>query len=122
MRRRLTILALAALAMLGAPAHAETLRIATWNLGWHVSEAELSPWLTQCGKTYAKDAQGVWRTVPTGTPQAKRGWEIDESRPVLEGVDLSVMPPCAVYLTPAHQGCVRTRRQEGPLCDRSLEV
>ena len=47
--------------VLGAPllANADVLRIATWNLGWHISQQELSPWITQCSKTYAKDTQGV---------------------------------------------------------------
>lgn len=90
---------------IAAHAHAETLRVATWNLGWHVSQAELSPWLSQCSKTYAKDTQTrVWRLVPAGAPQARRGWDVTEGRATLEGVDLSIMPPCAVYLTPGFDG------------------
>lgn len=94
------------LALLSPPmgVNADVLRIATWNLGWHVSLQELSPWIAQCSKNYAKDAQGVWRLTPAGTADAKRGWEITESRVTLEGVDLSVMPPCAVYKTVAGQG------------------
>lgn len=93
-------------ALLGAPclATADVLRIATWNLGWHVSQQELSPWIAQCSKTYAKDGQGVWRLAAAGTPDAKRGWDITESRATLEGVDLSTMPPCAIYTTVARQG------------------
>jgi endonuclease/exonuclease/phosphatase family metal-dependent hydrolase len=72
--------------------------VATWNLGWHVSQAELGPWIAQCAKPYARDdATGVWRVVPAGTPGARPGWEVDESRATLEGVDLAVMPPCGVY-------------------------
>jgi len=99
------LICLAATAAASA-AHGQTepLRIATWNLGWHVSQQELSPWIAQCSRTYARDAQGVWRLVAAGTPQARRGWDIEESRATLEGVDLSVMPPCGVYLTPAFQG------------------
>ncbi|GAP36531.1 endonuclease/exonuclease/phosphatase family protein [Piscinibacter sakaiensis] len=88
----------ASLAALPAPAAAAPLRIATWNLGWHVAEAELGRWTAQCAKTYAKDeASGSWRLVAAGTPGARAGWEVDEGRAVLEGVDLSVMPPCNVY-------------------------
>lgn len=82
----------------------ETLRIATWNLGWHVTQAELPPWISQCSKGYAKDAGGIWKVVPLGTPQSQRGWEIREPRAKLEGVDLSVMPPCAVYATSSREG------------------
>ncbi|GLZ86701.1 hypothetical protein Pres01_27520 [Metapseudomonas resinovorans] len=85
-------------------ASADNIRIATWNLGWHVSQKEVPPWITLCSKTYAKDDQGIWRIAPIGTPMSKRGWDITESRAKLEGVDLSIMPPCSVYTTPAHQG------------------
>jgi endonuclease/exonuclease/phosphatase family metal-dependent hydrolase len=95
--------------MLALPASATTLRIATWNLGWHVSQAELAPWTAQCGKSFAKNAQsGVWEVVPPQTPGARIGWEIDESRPTLEGVDLAVMPPCGVYRSPSRAGIAVT--------------
>lgn len=94
--RRLAALAL--LGLLGSAAQAQPLRVASWNLGWHVSDAEVAPWLAQCGKSYEKDpADGVWHPVPEGTPGATVGWLIRESRSVLEGVDLSLMPPCGVY-------------------------
>lgn len=104
MRLALRAIALVCTAATTSVANSGTVRIATWNLGWHVSQQELSPWISQCSKTYAKDPQGVWRLAPAGTPQAKRGWEISESRVTLEGVDLSVMPPCAVYTTSSFQG------------------
>jgi len=95
----------AASTLVAMHASADTFRIATWNLGWHVSQAELSPRSSQCSKTYARDPQTKkWKLVPAGTPQAKRGWDVTESRASLEGVDLSVMPPCAVYLTPGFDG------------------
>jgi len=86
-------------------AQAETLRLATWNLGWHVSQAELPAWRAQCDRVYAKDAaSGVWQPVADGTPGATRGWDITESRAKVQGIDLSVMPPCAVYQGPGRQG------------------
>jgi hypothetical protein len=55
-----------------------------------------------CSRFYAKNAQTKqWEPVADGTPGAKRGWDIDESRPTIVGDDLSVMPPCAVYDSPA---------------------
>ena len=91
------ILALALLGT-GAAQAAEPLRVASWNLGWHVSNAEVSPWLTQCSKSYEKNAaDGVWRVVPAQQPGSTPGWLIQESRSMLEGVDLSLMPPCGVY-------------------------
>lgn len=74
------------------------LRVASWNLGWHVSNAEVGPWLTQCSKSYEKSAaDGVWRAVPAQQAGGTPGWLIQESRSTLEGVDLSLMPPCGVY-------------------------
>lgn len=101
--------ALVALALAAGPVSAATLRVATWNLGWHVSQAEVGQWVAQCGKSYAKNAQtGVWDVVPPQSPGARSGWEIDESRPVLEGVDLAVMPPCGVYRSPSRVGIAVT--------------
>ena len=90
-----TICAALAVAALASTAHAgQPLRVASWNLGWHISKAELPAWLGQCGKTYQKDAaDGVWKPAETGTV----GWLIDEPRAKIAGVDLSVMPPCGVY-------------------------
>lgn len=105
MRSPLRSTLMLAIGTIAAHAHAETLRVATWNLGWHVSQAELSPWLSQCSKTYVKDTQTkVWKLAPAGAPRAKRGWDVTESRAKLEGIDLSIMPPCAVYLTPGFDG------------------
>lgn len=88
---------------------ATTLRVATWNLGWHVSQAELGPWIAQCGKTYSKNTQtGVWEVAPAQVAGARIGWDIVESRPTLEGVDLAVMPPCGVYRSPARTGIAVT--------------
>ncbi|MBC7919156.1 MAG: hypothetical protein H7Y28_15240 [Rhodoferax sp.] len=84
---------------------AQPLRVASWNLGWHVSKAELPQWLAQCGKTYQKDAaDGVWKPAETGTV----GWLIDEPRARVEGVDLSVMPPCGVFEGPDRQKLIVT--------------
>lgn len=90
-------------------AQASTLRVATWNLGWHVSQAELPQWIEQCSKSFAKNSQtGVWEVVAPQTAGAKVGWSVDESRPSLEGVDLTVMPPCGVYRSPSRAGIAVT--------------
>ncbi len=100
--------AFAALSM-SLPAQAETLRIATWNLGWHIASEELPAWITQCNKFYAKNPiTKTWDLVTEGTHGAKRGWEVTESRATLEGVDLSVMPPCSVYQVADHKGIAVT--------------
>lgn len=75
-------------------------RIASWNLGWHISQAEVPNWIERCSRSFAKDASdGVWKTVAANGQGATVGWLIKESRPKLEGVDLAVIPPCGVYQT-----------------------
>lgn len=87
--------------VVGAAA-AQQVRVASWNLGWHVSQAEAPIWIARCGRSFVKDVgDGVWKPVPAGTQGATVGWYIKESRAKLEGVDLSTMPPCGVYQTPA---------------------
>lgn len=94
---------------LSLPASATTLRVATWNLGWHVSQAELGPWIAQCGKHFAKNARsGVWEVASAKAPGAQIGWDIDDKRPQIEGVDLAVMPPCGVYRSPSRAGIAVT--------------
>lgn len=91
-------------------AHAEPLRVATWNLGWHVALAELNPWFTACGQTYARDAaSGSWVIAAPGSPGSMRGWEITELRAKVAGVDRAVMPPCGVYQTVSRANIEVTR-------------
>lgn len=64
------------MSMVSFSASAQTgpLRVATWNLGWHVSQAELTSWIAQCSKSYVKDAHtGIWDVVEPQTPGARVG-------------------------------------------------
>jgi endonuclease/exonuclease/phosphatase family metal-dependent hydrolase len=102
-------LGLAASLATSSPACATTLRVATWNLGWHISQAELGPWIAQCSKSFKKDeSTDTWEVVPPQTAGARTGWSITEGRPKLEGVDLAVMPPCGVYRSPSREGIAVT--------------
>jgi endonuclease/exonuclease/phosphatase family metal-dependent hydrolase len=99
----------AAAALLAGPAAAATLRVATWNLGWHVSQAETGPWIAQCSKHFAKNsATGIWELASPQSAGASIGWQVDDRRPTLQGVDLAVMPPCGVYRDPSRVGIAVT--------------
>lgn len=101
----LTILALPALAL----ANPEPVRIATWNLGWHIARDAVPAWVAQCDRFFVRDASTkVWMRAKEGDAGARRGWDVSESRANLEGVDLAVMPPCNVYRTPAFKGVAVT--------------
>lgn len=100
--KKLCVLILIQACLATGAASAQPVRVASWNLGWHVSQAEVPNWIARCGRSFVKDAgDGVWKPVPAGTQGATVGWYIKESRAKLEGVDLSLMPPCGVYQTPA---------------------
>jgi hypothetical protein len=61
-----------------AAAQARELKVATWNLGWHLSTAEARAWIAACTQPFTIDAAtGLW--TPTGgwTGQdTKLGWEL----------------------------------------------
>lgn len=91
-RHKSVLLLSAGLALWVPCAQASELRVASWNLGWHISQAEVPNWIAQCGKSYEKDkSDGIWKpTESAGTV----GWFIKESRAKVQGIDLSIMPPC----------------------------
>ncbi len=103
---------LCALLLLGAgpsPAQA-ALTVATWNLGWHLSLAQASAWIADCGRHYAFDAAANAWSASTDTA-AKSGWELDW-RPPDEATrlpwTLDRQPPCNVYQDVAHRTVAAT--------------
>ena len=85
-------------------AQAEPMRVASWNLGWHIATAELAPWIAACAKSYTRDAaSGTWTLASPDAPGSQRGWDISEYRAKIAGVDLAVMPPCGVYQSANHR-------------------
>lgn len=62
-------------------ASAQPVRIASWNLGWHVSQAEVPKWIERCSRSFVKDASdGIWKPVAVGTQGSTVGSYIKESR------------------------------------------
>lgn len=75
---------------------ASELRVATWNLGWHLSAAESTDWISRCGAPFAKDpATGTFRPAQSGTP----GWKLRWGRDANIDWDISARPPCDVFKT-----------------------
>lgn len=90
-------------------ASAQPLRVASWNLGWHVATAEVPNWIDKCGRSYVLDADSKRWDLAATNSSATTGWFIKETRASLEGVDISVMPPCGVYQDGAYRGIAVTR-------------
>ena len=75
-------------------AQARDLKVATWNLGWHLSQVEASEWIAKCGAPFQKNvASEIWEPAESGTP----GWELKWGRDAKIAWDISVLPPCDVY-------------------------
>lgn len=108
LHRLATLIILAALPGLGV-ADSPPLRIATWNLGWHIASEEVPAWIARCDRFFVRNPDTkVWMAAQEGDAGARRGWEITESRATVEGVDLAVMPPCNVYRTAGFKGVAVT--------------
>jgi hypothetical protein len=91
-----TLLFFGLMAVLPA-ALAQTIKVASWNLGWHVSSAELPSWIATCNKLYSRQSNGQWVEASSQDSNAVTGWEITESRAKIESLDMKKMPPCGVY-------------------------
>jgi endonuclease/exonuclease/phosphatase family metal-dependent hydrolase len=74
---------------------APTLRVATWNLGWHMDRALARQWIDTCARTFKKDpGDGLWRLDDAGT---MTGWQLRWGRHAPIVWDLARLPPCDVY-------------------------
>lgn len=102
-------LLLAALSCAPVLVFASPVRVASWNLGWHIAAAEVPNWIEHCSKAYLKNAATArWDLVAKDATGATTGWFIKESRANLEGVDLAIMPPCGAYQDASHNGIAVT--------------
>jgi endonuclease/exonuclease/phosphatase family metal-dependent hydrolase len=81
------------------PVAARDLTLATWNLGWHMSLAEVRAWIAACSQPFVlSGATGLWEPVADpSAPGAKRGWELKWGRDAKIAWDIGVMAPCDVY-------------------------
>lgn len=75
---------------------AAPLKVATWNVGWHLSRDEAKSWSAACSAPFALD-QGIWKPAPAASADTKPGWELPWGRNAPVQWDIGVMPPCDVY-------------------------
>ena len=55
------VLAIAMTVSLASVAFARDLTVATWNLGWHMNQAEAKAWINDCGQPFALNpTSGLW--------------------------------------------------------------
>jgi len=80
---------------------AADVKLASWNLGWHLSQKEAKTWIAGCDASYELNPTSkIWQRskATTGTT----GWKMDW-RPKDEAITLpwaiEKLPPCSVYET-----------------------
>jgi hypothetical protein len=79
-----------------AATQAREFSVATWNLGWHLSQAEAKEWIKECSQPFAfNTASQLWEPSTSGV--TKRGWELKWGRDAKIKWDISLRPPCDVY-------------------------
>ena len=84
------------IAAMAVCAHAAPLKVVTWNLGWHLSQAETRDWIAACSAPFALD-NGTWKPAASATADTKPGWELPWGRNAPVQWDIGVLPPCDVY-------------------------
>jgi endonuclease/exonuclease/phosphatase family metal-dependent hydrolase len=91
-----TLSTLALGALLASAAAAAPLKVVTWNLGWHLSQAETREWIAACSAPFALD-NGVWKPAAAASADTKPGWDLPWGRNAPVQWDIGVQPPCNVY-------------------------
>lgn len=93
-RSLLQTLALSLALLAPGAASAAEIRVATWNLGWHLDTAAAAAWMQACGQPFAQGPDGRWRPSPQGT---QTGWELRWGRDAPIEWDIGARPPCDVF-------------------------
>lgn len=97
-------------------ASARELSVATWNLGWHMSQLEASDWIRQCSQPFAfNTVTQLWE--PSTTGETKPGWNLKWGRDAKIKWDIAQRPPCDVYqanfkIVPVTEAAYQKRAQQ----------
>lgn len=83
-------------ALLASTGAAAPLKVVTWNLGWHLSQAETRDWIAACSAPFALD-NGTWKPAAAAGADTKAGWDLPWGRNAPVQWDIGVRPPCDVY-------------------------
>ena len=96
---RLGFILFVTLLMVSGQGVAADLKLASWNLGWHVSQKEAKTWIAGCNAKYELNQNSkIW--LPSRNSNATTGWAMDW-RPRDAAIQLpwtiEKLPPCSVY-------------------------
>jgi len=108
------------LAGLSGQSLANDLKLASWNLGWHLSQAEAKTWVANCSAKYELgDTDKTWARSKNAA--AIRGWDIDwrpRDADIKLPWDIEAIPPCTIYqdenrkVIPVTMAAFKKRSQE----------
>ncbi len=93
LQRLLTTLALAVLL---PGASAAPLKVATWNLGWHLDSSLAKSWIAACNRPFALQGD-TWRPASQASPGTQPAWQLPWGRNAPVEWDIGVLPPCDVF-------------------------
>lgn len=88
-------LLISALLLLGA-AQAAPLKVATWNLGWHMDRELAAQWRAACSAPF-KLEDGRWKRAAAADADSQPGWTLPWGRNAAIDWDIGALPPCNVY-------------------------
>ena len=74
--------------------NAKELTIATWNMGWHLSNTEADHWIGECNSNFSENDLGIWQKSSYGQTI---GWKLPWGRNAPIEWNIRVTPPCDVY-------------------------
>lgn len=116
---RLRISTFLLLAALSGQSQAADLKLASWNLGWHLSQAEAKAWIAACDQTYELDQNKAW--IKSKKADATSGWEMDwrpRDADIKLPWDIEAIPPCTIYqdenrkVIPVTMAAIKQRNRE----------
>jgi endonuclease/exonuclease/phosphatase family metal-dependent hydrolase len=82
---------------------AATLRVATWNLGWHLDSALAQRWIGACSRPFQLEGER-WRPAAAAAEGTRSGWELPWGRNAPVEWDIGELPPCDIYQLPGANG------------------
>lgn len=87
-----------ALCALSSWAQAQPVKVATWNLGWHLDKELAAQWRASCSAPFELNPQtGRWQAAERGTAETKKGWELPWGRNAPIEWNIGKLPPCNVW-------------------------
>ncbi|MFO1252780.1 MAG: endonuclease/exonuclease/phosphatase family protein [Inhella sp.] len=77
-------------------AQAAPLKVATWNLGWHLDRELAAQWRTACAAPFKLEG-GRWKPAAAAGADTQPGWKLPWGRNAPIDWDIGALPPCDTY-------------------------